>query len=286
MLGLLRWSVLLVVILASCSMDSIIYPETSANVAQRPRTYKNPHTLCVGCHTSEKPEPGTAAFEPGTEPSSLCLNCHDYGENHHPVDFVPPDPASFPRPLFGGKVRCLTCHEIHGGPDGEGTSKLLRGGPYADRRQICFQCHVKERYAAVDPHKMLDRQGQIMKVNSKPVCLQCHSKQPDPLTDSTNDVRFKADVGFLCWRCHPPMPGSFFDQHFLVRPSEETLRNIRETEERGLVILPLVPRGRITCSTCHNPHQEGVIQHEAAARGADSAARLRIPSPCFGCHRM
>ena len=125
-----------------------------------------------------------------------------------------------------------------------------------------------------------------MTVNGRSVCMLCHSNQPDPAKDSTNDVRFKADVGFLCWRCHPPMPGPFFDKHFLVRPSAETLRNILETEERRVVVIPLVPRGRITCSTCHNPHQEGVIQHEAAAKGADAVARLRIASPCFGCHRM
>jgi hypothetical protein len=82
------------------------------------------------------------------------------------------------------------------------------------------------------------------------------------------------------------MPGIFFSQHFLVEPSAQTLHNIRETEERLLVILPLVPRGRITCSTCHNPHQKGVIQHEAAAKGADAYAKLRLSSICFACHRM
>jgi nitrate/TMAO reductase-like tetraheme cytochrome c subunit len=138
----------------------------------------------------------------------------------------------------------------------------------------------------MDPHRMLDSEGNVREVNGKPVCLWCHSKKPDPAVDRTTDVRFRADVGFLCWRCHPPMPGDFFDQHFLVKPSTKTLQNIRETEERLLVILPLVPRGRITCSTCHNPHQKGVIQHEAAAKGADAISRLRLPSICFGCHRM
>jgi hypothetical protein len=98
-------------------------------------------------------------------------------------------------------------------------------------------------------------------------------------------VRFRADVGFLCWRCHPPMPGEFFTQHFLVKPSKSR-QNMQEAEERLLVILPLVPRDRITCSTCHNPHQKGVIQHEAAAKGADARSKLRLPSICSACHRM
>jgi len=280
MVRLLICSLLLV--MESCSLEQIIHPE---NVAAIPE-YRNPHVLCLNCHATEHPQSGGTLFEPGIDPSSICDNCHDYRENHHPVDFAPADPSNFPMPLFEGKVRCLTCHEIHGGPGHHGTPMLLRGGPFADRRESCFKCHMRAKYAAIDPHKMLDNEGNIRNVEGGPVCLICHSKKPDPAVDTTTDVKFRADVGFLCWRCHPPMPGIFFTQHFLVRPSSKTLETLRETEERLIVILPLVPRGRITCSTCHNPHQKGVIRREGAAKGADAVARLRIPSICFGCHRM
>ena len=223
----------------------------------------------------------------GADPSASCLNCHDYKENHHPVDFVPADASRFPFPLFAGKVRCLTCHEIHGGPGNKGTPKLLRGGPYTeDRRVICFQCHSSERYAAINPHLMLDEKNNYRAVNGKPVCLLCHSQMPDPEIDYTENVRFRADVGFLCWRCHPPMPDPFFSTHFLRKPSAATLEAMHQSEERDMVILPMVPRERITCSTCHNPHQQGVIQHEAAAKGADRKSRLRLPSLCVACHPM
>ncbi len=283
MLQLIICSISLALVLTSCNLQQFLWPETAVNTISK---YENPHVLCVSCHATEKPESGGTLFSPGTDPSSVCLNCHeDYKENHHPVDFVPANPSNFPLPLFGGEVRCLTCHEIHGGSSHEGTPKLLRGGPYADRREPCFKCHVTENYAHINPHKMLDSQGNAIEVNGKSVCLLCHSKKPDPAVDWTSDVRFRADVGFLCWRCHPPMPGTFFNEHFLVKPSSKTLQNMRETEERLLVILPLVPRGRITCSTCHNPHQKGVMQHEGAAKGAEATSRLRMPSICFGCHR-
>jgi predicted CXXCH cytochrome family protein len=270
------------ILLTSCDLQQLIMPEGAKTVAE----YKNPHTLCESCHATEKPEPGGVLFSPGIDPSSLCLNCHtDYIQNHHPVNFAPANPSSFPFPLFGGEVKCLTCHQIHGGPNHEGTLRLLRGGPYPDRRMICFKCHSREKYASFNPHKMLDNKGNIRIVKGRPVCLWCHSKMPDPAVDRTNDVRFRADVGFLCWRCHPPMPGVFFQQHFLVTPSAKTMKIMEETEARLLVILPLVPRNRITCSTCHNPHQKGVMQHEAAAKGADAIDRLRLPSSCFGCHR-
>lgn len=133
---------------------------------------------------------------------------------------------------------------------------------------------------------MLEADGSVRTVDGKPVCLMCHSKKPDPAVDWTDDVRFRADIGFLCWRCHPPMHDPFFAKHFLITPSKETMRTMVETETRLLVILPLAPRNRITCSTCHNPHQKGVIQHEAAAKGAGDLYGLRLPNICFACHRM
>jgi len=158
---------------------------------------------------------------------------------------------------------------------------------------------------------MLDAEGNVSEVNGRPVCLMCHSSQPDPVMDWTADVSFRADIAFLCWRCHPQMPASFyqrrspaklsiiiyckdcpyctdgyFHKHFLAIPSAKVLDKIKEIEEKLIVTIPLVPRGRITCSTCHNPHQYGVLQHEGAAKGADAIRRLRLPSICFACHGM
>ncbi len=273
-----RCALLLTALLMSCNMQQIVNPSRPAPA------YVNPHSTCVSCHGTE--EPGPALFPRDADPSSICLDCHDYSENHHPQNFSPDNPADFPFPLYEGKVRCLTCHEIHGGPTHEGTLRLLREGPYTDRRTICFKCHLRDQYTAINPHIMLGSGDNIMEVNGKPVCLLCHTTTPDPEVDRTPDVRFRADVGFLCWRCHPPMPDPFFNKHFLVTPSNSMLEIMQETEEQMIVILPLVPRGRITCSTCHNPHQEGVILHEAAAKGADAHGRLRISFMCDACHNI
>jgi predicted CXXCH cytochrome family protein len=280
-----KWLLLATAIVAtSCSLQALIAPQRTQHTPYSAPAYKNPHTFCAVCHATAKPQAGAALFAPGANPSASCLLCHDYKENHHPVDFVPAAAPGIPFPLFEGKIRCLTCHEIHGGAGKTGTSKLLRGGPYTgDRRQICFRCHSSE-YAAINPHLMLANGKNFREVNGRPVCLLCHSKMPDPEKDFTGNVTFRADVGFLCWRCHPPMPDPFFSTHFLVSPSAKTLDAMHQAEERDLVILPMVPRGRITCSTCHNPHQQGVIQHEAAAKGADSKSRLRLPSLCKACH--
>ncbi len=257
-------------------------------------------TSCASTLPQERGEsalPGTSSEEskrsaPASRSSSgpripdfsACLGCHQYRENHHPVDFAPRDPSRFPFPLYDGKVRCLTCHtEDHQ----EGSGNLLRGGPYADRRGICFKCHHEDEYSAIYPHVMLD-DGKIVEVNGKPVCLVCHAKTPDPRVDRTKDVVFRADVAFLCWRCHSLMAKVMLNEHVLLKPPTNMLRYIEQNEERMKIIIPLVPRDRITCSTCHNPHQKGVIIYGPSAKGADAPDRLRLPEPalCLVCHKM
>ena len=183
-------------------------------------------------------------------------------------------------------MRCLTCHEIHGGPTHEGTLRLLREGPYTDRRTICFKCHLRDQYTAINPHIMLDSGGNILEVHGKTVCLLCHTIKPNPEVDRTPDVRFRADVGFLCWRCHSSMTGQFFSHHFLQRFSKVTVKNLRNAEKKYDVILPVDARKRLTCSTCHNPHQKGVIVNSAARKGAGDPLRLRLPKQdlCTSCH--
>ena len=221
----------------------------------------------------------------GTDLTSKCLECHNYWDNHHPIGIVPSNPTNYPFPLYNGKIMCLTCHIS----DHLESANLLRGGPYVDRREFCFKCHAEGKYAKINPHIMLDSNGKVRSLNGQPVCLFCHSAKPNPATDRTGDVLFRADVAFLCWRCHPPMANPmFFEEHFLVTPSMVMRRFMEEQEQRLLVTIPLVPRDRITCSTCHNPHQKGVILYGPSARGADSPRRLRLPADeiCIVCHNI
>ncbi len=235
---------------------------------------------------SSSPQSLPTATLTGADMSSKCLECHKYVENHHPIGVAPSNPENYPFPLYNGKITCLTCHiEEHA----KGSVNLLRGGPYSDRRGICFKCHAQEKYAKIDAHLMLDGQGSAISVNGRPVCLLCHSVKPDPAKDRTGDVQFRADVAFLCWRCHPVMANPiFFSTHFLKKPSEAMEKYIKEEEQEMQVTIPLVPRGRITCSTCHNPHQKGVILYGPSARGADQKNRLRLPPDqlCIACHNF
>ncbi len=233
--------------------------------------------------TKTQPSPSGTTRNPST---SACLGCHEsYRSNHHPYDIVPDHPSRIPFPLYGGMITCLTCHN----EDVNASDHMLRARSHEEGPDICFRCHSPKQYADIDPHIMLENDGAVVKVNGSPVCLVCHSVKPNPEVDRTKDVKFKADVAFLCWRCHGIMANTmFFGAHFLTVPSGSMQNYIRKRERDLSVTIPLVPRQRITCSTCHNPHQRGVIVYPPSAKGADSKDRLRLPKQtlCLACHEF
>ncbi|HBB67311.1 MAG: hypothetical protein A2X58_05650 [Nitrospirae bacterium GWC2_56_14] len=274
-------------LVSACSMGRVLKHDAQA---------RSKHTACVTCHRSIDPSSSGASlsFADNIDPSSICLDCHHYESNHHPVNAIPgkeyakSSMRSFP--LFEGQVRCLTCHQAHSDPGQNKLNeptKLLRGGPYADLRELCFKCHYQETYAEINPHVMRTSDNNIRDVNGKPVCLLCHSEKPDPQGDPA-DVRFRADVAFLCWRCHASMMGTFMGKHFHVKPKRATRTALQRTEQERDIVLPLANDGMLTCSTCHNPHQQGIIVRVAAAAGADAPRRLRMSKEaiCSACHRQ
>ena len=201
----------------------------AARIAKADRPIKG-HGACVTCHRATDPssDGSSQAFAGGIDPSSACLDCHHYDVNHHPVNVAPKERSAAALqtgfPLFDGQIRCLTCHQAHADASHNklrGTSKLLRGGPYPDQRAMCFRCHGQDDYTKINPHKMLTPDGAVREVNGKQVCLLCHTTKPDPAGDP-DLVEFRADVAFLCWRCHAPMAGSFLSRHFHVKPKRKT----------------------------------------------------------------
>jgi len=246
---------------------------------------------CKSCH-EEETKNGRLALKDQENPSEMCRRCHKYysDEDHHPTD---PDmeiigdkcavvDPSFP--IFSGKMECLTCHKIHNEDYyASGTKKFLRGGPYQERTDICFKCHKKEMYVSYNPHKeMLTEEGGL----NYATCVFCHLYPPDPRIDVAKTVKFRAAVAFLCWRCHKPMIVDFMDKHFLKKPSVKTAENMFRGGMKNEVILPLDSKGRVTCSTCHNPHQPGVMINKWAKKGAGAKKKLRDQNICNVCHGL
>ena len=253
---------------------------------------------CQECHTIvPSRKTGEKFLRYGGDYQKLC-RCHypETGPMHtHPVDILPTEdetltvPKSFP--LQEGKMTCISCHDIFVQcRDSESDrllmqgQMLLRGLPYDKRIDFCFRCHDKDRYQKYNPHKQIDPEGNVIKTR----CLYCHAEAPDSSQTTWEDVQLIGGFTELCMGCHYQAAKQPLHERHLRRPSEPILARMKLLQIEFNIVLPLDRKGMITCSTCHNPHQKGLIPDQrAGATGAGAAHRHRIQDNlCIKCHPM
>ena len=259
----------------------------------------NPHWSgehCVECHVEEKPLEKGAQLKYAGDPVALCNRCHNgesaAAEIHPygvplPVDFQQALPPEWPR--VEKKITCLTCHDaliqMTANPPRQLVNPQFVRQPYAgSRSDFCFTCHRRGDYQKSNPHQQIDEAGTIREES----CLWCHQSLPDrEQTQSPSELSLKGKPGKLCISCHGgkehnhPTSGNH-----LVRIPEEMRGALNRQTTGGGVYLPLADN-TITCTTCHNPHQSGVIQTERAARGSGEPYFLRVSRGrklCSSCH--
>lgn len=278
--------------------------EDPANESKR----TNPHlrdAFCLTCHT-EEPEKGVPNIRFNGNVIDACMHCHKDEFKWRTADFHPVnvsvDIPGRHKPknlvLFDEKVTCLTCHLVdcqvenkkevkkinkvflRGGPDGKPD-----GSPYQHRSDICFECHERDAYAKYNVHDQIDSRGIVR----EGVCLYCHRVQPDrklktQKQDSSNLVAPMID---LCVRCHRDKfhPGQK-DHIKPVSADMQKRKSVYEIEQN--VFFPMSEEGNVTCVTCHNPHEKGIIPWGAGAKGADEPDKLRLAKKdgllCQVCH--
>ena len=246
---------------------------------------------CNECHEQPPTRGGDRYLRYGGDYRLLC-RCHTVpsGVYIHPVDIAPSVekrkriPPDFP--LENGKLTCLTCHDIYR----QCQKRLfelnsLRGAPYPRRTDFCYNCHVKEAYGQTDPHQQLDKNDEIVIVT----CLICHKEKPDEKHATFKEVTFIGNIETMCRRCHH-IAGNHSGNidHMGLIPSPAGLKKIKIVEVKYNVRLPLDENGKMTCITCHNPHEKGVIPESSpGAKGAGSKYRHRLPENlCQECHQM
>ena len=250
---------------------------------------------CMVCH-EQTPQNGNKFLKYEEDYKQLC-RCHyrTAARDKHPSDVEPPKefkkrmPKDFP--LQKGKMACITCHDVFaqcrdsktkdvfaGGPN------FLRGGPYKKLTTLCYKCHDKTKFKKFNPHKQFDENREII----ARICLYCHKKVPDVTKDEFKDVTLIGDLEPLCMRCHKKADNKTLHARHLRKPSDKVLARIKQMEIEFGIVLPLNDDGKITCATCHNPHEEGVIPAErAGAKGAGKQHRHRLPGNiCTKCHQM
>ena len=251
----------------------------------------NPHggtIFCLTCHL-DSPRGGEAVtFRDEGGANGLCQRCHGEIE-HHPLDVISSpntwkmDFSDFP--LEKDKLTCVTCHdpyECDNTITGE-NPRFLRGGPYNAVEDFCMRCHEGRSFVDLNPHDQIDDEGNVLKKQ----CLYCHTSVPSDTGYDLGDQDFTDTLKALCIACHPVGPHPDIDH--LVEISPAKLENLMKYAEERMVSLPLEGDSLVTCVTCHNPHERGLLKGPAGV-GADEENRLRmstfneICSPCHGRH--
>jgi DmsE family decaheme c-type cytochrome len=187
--------------------------------------------------------------------------------------------AQAPQPTTGyvGSDTCVTCH----------TDKTdsLKGTPHADAKnprtpaatQGCESCHGPGQ-AHVDD----DAKGHIRKfakiaageINS--TCLTCHNRSNHAGWEGSAHER----RNLSCSTCHSVhSPKSMTRQLNTATETQlcVTCHRLQVAKtERAVAHMP-VREGKLSCSTCHNPH--GSINNVKALRVGSSVAET-----CYSCH--
>ncbi len=193
---------------------------------------------------------------------------------HHAVDVEILDtmqpPAEFE--LKDGRfLQCKTCHglqrmdEIQYDKVDKNDPAFLRGGPYRQLTDFCFQCHEEDDHERPNIHILLNEQGEIEKKN----CLYCHETvhkdRDNPRKPEELKLRISPDK--LCFGCHLKTPHLNAAEHLDAEPEEEMKKHMDSEKQKHGIILPLSKEGRVTCISCHSPHPEGVIDGDKNPAG-------------------
>ena len=195
---------------------------------------------------------------------------HKLPPSHHLVKIKPPASMKIPEtfPLNErGEIDCETCHGIEGiatKPFDEVDRKapgFHRGGPYENLSDFCYRCHEKRGYERPNVHQLLDEQGKY----DKQACEYCHQEAPDPKRDySGEELKLRLPLQTICLGCHLKTPHLNALNH--LRKADKKMRQRIAAQAKKLgVIFPLDSEGKVTCVTCHAPHQKGVIDPRKAA---------------------
>ncbi len=286
-----------------------------------PTISENPHRdsrSCMACHTSSTG--GRENLRYGGNALQLCRSCHDgrhATREAHAVNLVPSTtiaariPPDFP--LGPGVLTCLTCHDVsrdckNEHPAGTPNRNLLRGPPVSGPSAFCLHCHAPESYRPCNAHdQMADGKPKMQ------ACAWCHAEVPPtdaPLGEDVScNLRAKSDG--VCRNCHPVAQTHPVVAHMGAIPPTEMSWYISAREMQSKMRLPFpqlleyaravkrMPRsipldetGRITCYSCHNPHEKALLP-EANPRsvGADAKQavnhrlRIREGKLCVACHQ-
>jgi len=275
--------------------------------------------ICETCHIAHG-SPYESFLIEGAGNSALCLSCHQdkdiFGPKGERKPFhvinVPPQKAKIPAEFmakgaktgYQGSIVCLTCHKVHNHKTQEKFLLIMRN----EKSSLCLTCHLDKQYLSSSKHNLISSSPKERNLQGKTVaeggiCSSCHLPHKP-----ARDLRGKEDFTTqLCLSCHSKgnigekvIPQGY--THPLnVSPFEKKKESPFFTAvdaEKGKLTLPLFnsynvqdEHGKVTCSTCHEPHglpknqTRGQTAKEPEGPQSSSLLRKQSPDICRQCHR-
>ena len=185
-------------------------------------------------------------------------------------------PAPTPQVGYVGSDTCTSCHT-------EGDS--LKGTPHAQAKNPrapeaihgCESCHGPGQAHVDDDAKGHIRKfGQITPSETSQTCLACHNRGNHAGWEgSAHDRR-----NLTCTTCHSVHSPKSTERQLVKKTQTEvcaTCHKLQVTKtERAVAHMP-VREGKMSCSSCHNPH--GSITNVKNLKTGSSVAEL-----CVSCH--
>jgi len=256
---------------------------------------------CETCHTAHGSPHESYLIKSGRD-SSLCLACHKEKNALTPagkkkpfhVVNVKPVKAITPQTLIksgaetgkNGELICLTCHKVHKNQADQASLLITTDKKTA----FCLNCHPDKKSISETSHN-LQRSGpqeknlQGLTVAQAGVCSACHlpHQAARQLSGAGNFTTL------LCVSCHSK-------DNIAGKSSLTGVQHPLGVRPNNKSTLPLFndfglpdQNGRITCTTCHDPHQSPAALTGPESTQKQTAAKsfLRQSSPkiCEECHR-
>jgi len=200
---------------------------------------------CADCHN---PHASTHGKLLATDPSGICLECHD--------DFGAGNAHSAHPAVVEGD--CVACHDPHAS---DHPNQLRAGG-----NELCFTCHADmgDRLAA-------NRFGHAPVRDD---CLTCH----DPHASADSAALLTRSQPSLCVECHDPAGTAFAEQHLGYPVGAARCTSCHDPHGSGV--------GGILLSNVHEPVRNKMCRQCHGEAGSSDTIQLRGEGIelCRGCH--
>ena len=278
---------------------------------------KKDEVVCQSCH---KPHaaPEKKLLRIKNSKSELCGQCHDdrYGETMadaarlktHPVN-VKPVNAHISKSLLkngskhgaNGEVICQSCHRPHDAKSKQGL--LVKKN---DHGLLCQSCHQDKKTVLNSKHDMnlVDEDSQNSreeKVKDAGACSACHvpHKGSGPKMWARSVDKNQEPMAALCLSCHSEK--GLAEKHTVGEFSHPVGVDVKNIGHK--VSLPTfstdglkwkdVLKGKVSCASCHDPHQWDANDKHHKAKPGDKGSNknrfLRVANGasaelCKTCH--